>query len=300
MGLDPARGTAPDVLQAHLSRPASPWLRRLGPASSAPVRLVCFPHAGGSAVSYVKLAHALSPTVDTHAVQYPGRFERRHEPLPESITAVADAVVAELAPSRGRPTALFGHSMGSVIAFEVARRLEAMGCPPTWLFVSGSAAPSRQRRECTHLLDDPSFLGEVQKLGGTDRRLLDDDELMQLMLPVIRADSQALESYRYAPGPPLRCPVTALNGQDDPKVRRRTASAWRKHTTGRFRSLTLRGGHFYLVDQVPVVAAVIEGCLAAQRPGLDPSPRRETTQDCEISACSRGMQEGDQHRELRA
>jgi surfactin synthase thioesterase subunit len=257
---------------ARLSRPGSRWLRRLGPASGAPVRLVCFPHAGGSAVSHVKLAQALSPTVDTHGVQYPGRFERRHEP-PESITAVADAVAAELGPSWDRPTALFGHSMGSVIAFEVARRLEAMGCPPTWLFASGRAAPSRQREESTHLLNDPSLLGEMHKLGGTDRRLLDDDQLMQLMLPVIRADYQVMASYRYAPGPPLSCPVTAMNGHDDPKVTQRTASAWREHTTGRFRSLTLIGGHFYLVDRVSEVAAVIQASLAAPEPGLDPSPQ---------------------------
>lgn len=260
-------------MAARPSRPGSRWLRRLGPASSAPVRLVCFPHAGGSAVSHAKLAHALSPTVETHAVQYPGRFERRHEPLPESITAVADAVAAELAPSRDRPNALFGHSMGSVVAFEVARRLEAMGCPPTWLFASGRAAPSRQHKESTRLLNDPSLLGEMQKLGGTDRRLLDDDELMQLMLPVIRADYRALASYRYAPGPPLSCPVTALNGRDDPGVTPRTASAWREHTTGRFRSLTLRGGHFYLVDRVSEVAAVIQACLASPGLDLDASPR---------------------------
>lgn len=255
----------------RLSRLASPWLRRLGPATSAPVRLVCFSHAGGSAVFYAKLAHALSPTIETHAVQYPGRSERRHEPFPESIAQVADAVAAELAPSCDRPTALFGHSMGSVVAFEVGLRLEAMGCPPTWLFASGRAAPSCQRKEFTHLLDDSSLLGEMQKLGGTDRRLLDDDELMQLMLPVIRADYQALASYRYAPGPPLSCPVTAINGQDDPKVSRQTASAWNEHTTGIFRSLTLRGGHFYLVDRVPEVAAMIQDCLALPGP-LDRSP----------------------------
>lgn len=249
------------------SPPTSPWLRQFTPAPDAPVRLVCFPHAGGSAAFYAMLAHALNPTVDTFAVQSPGRLERWHEPFPESIAQVAETVAAEIAASLDRPTALFGHSMGSVVAFEVARRLEAAQCPPTWLFISGRAAPSTQPREFTHLLDDPSLLAEMQKLGGTDRRLLDDHELMQLLLPVIRADYRILAGYRFASGPLLSCPVTALNGQADPRVTPQTASAWAEHTTGPFRSLRLRGGHFYLVDRVPEVAAVVHGCLAAPKSG---------------------------------
>ena len=243
------------------SRVPTPSLRHLAPAPAAPIRLVCFPHAGGSATFYAALAHALGSQVDTQAVQYPGRLERRDEPFPESIAEVADAVVSELAPCLDRPTALFGHSMGAVVAFEVARRLEALQCPPTWLFISGRGAPSLQPREFTHLLDDQSLLAEMAKLGGTDRRLLADEELMQFLLPVIRGDYLTLASYRHAPGPPLSCPLTAVNGQDDTRVSSRTVAAWEQLTTGPFHSLTLRGGHFYLVERAPEVAALLRGCL---------------------------------------
>lgn len=240
----------------------SPWIRRYHPAPDAPVRLVCLPHAGGSAPFFVGVAKALAPAVDVLAVQYPGRLERRNEPLVESITDLAEQVLDELLPWTDRPLALFGHSLGSVLGFEVARLLTDKGLAPVALFASGRRAPSIQRPEFNHRLDDQGLLREMAALGGTDPRILEDEELMRLAMPVIRADYQAVETYRYRPGPPLGCPVTVLTGREDPKVSAEDAAAWRAHTTAAFDVITLPGGHFYLVDQHRTVTGVIADRLA--------------------------------------
>lgn len=250
-------------MTAPASNASSPWIRRFVPAPDAPVRLVCLPHAGGSAAFYVPLAKALSPDVDTLAVQYPGRQDRRLEPLIETVAGLADGLAAELAPWTDRPFALFGHSLGAVLAFEVARRLEAMGRAPVALFASGRGAPSRHRREFSHRLDDQALIREMRKLGGTDPRVFDNEDLLQLALPVMRADYEAVETYRFQPGPPLSCPVTAVNGQDDPKVTPDDADAWREHTTADFQTVTLPGGHFYLVDRHDEMVDLITRRLTA-------------------------------------
>ncbi|MET8164422.1 alpha/beta fold hydrolase [Streptomyces sp. NPDC005329] len=242
---------------------ASPWIRRYAPAPEAPVRLVCLPHAGGSATFYSGLARRLAPDVDVLAVQYPGRLERRAEAPMKELAALAEALVAELTPWTDRAFALFGHSLGAMAAFETARRLEAVGRPPVALFVSGRGAPSLHRREFGPQLDDALLLRQMRGLGGTDPRVFADEELMRLALPVIRADYRMVEDYRYVPGPPLGCLVTALNGRTDPKVSAPGVDAWRHHTTASFDSLTFPGGHFYLVDRHEEVTTALTDRLSA-------------------------------------
>ncbi|KJK33928.1 oleoyl-ACP hydrolase [Streptomyces variegatus] len=244
------------------SSPTSPWIRRYSPAPDAPVRLVCLPHAGGSAPFYAGLAKALGPRIDTLAVQYPGRMDRRHERLLTRIDDLAEGLVAELTPWSDRGMAVFGHSMGAMLGFEVARRLQAAGRPPVALFVSGRGAPTRHRREFGERPDDRTLIEQMRKLGGTDPRVFDNEELVELALPVIRADYEAVESYQYRPGPQLSCPVIALNGQDDPKVPDGDADAWAEQTTGAFEQFTLPGGHFYLMDRQAEVTGVIADRLA--------------------------------------
>jgi surfactin synthase thioesterase subunit len=244
------------------SSPSSAWIRRYSPAPDAPVRLVCLPHAGGSAPFYAGLAKELGPGVDTLAVQYPGRMDRRHERLLTRIDDLAEGLVAELAQWSDRGIAVFGHSLGAVLGFEVARRLEAMDRPPLALFVSGRGAPSRHRREFSGRPDDRTLIEQMRRLGGTDPRVFDNEELVQLALPVIRADYEVVESYEYRPGPPLSCPVIALNGEDDPKVPAGHADAWAEHTTGAFEKFTMPGGHFYLMDRQVEVTGIIADRLA--------------------------------------
>jgi surfactin synthase thioesterase subunit len=240
----------------------SPWFQRFKPAPEAGIRLVCLPHAGGSATFFLETAKSLHPDIDVLSVQYPGRQDRWRETAVESVDELADRIAAELAPWSDTPLALFGHSLGALLGFEVARRLTAAGRPPAALFASSFRAPSILRREPAHLLSDPDLVRELTRLGGTDARVLQDEELRELALPAIRADYRAVDSYRYRPGPPLTCPVTVLTGREDPKVAPHEAEAWRPHTTGDFEVVTFAGGHFYLMDHNAGVTGLVAARLA--------------------------------------
>lgn len=244
------------------------WMRRFHPADGAAARLVCFPHAGGSAPYFYHVGRMLAPGLDVLAVQYPGRQERRHEPVIESVPELADRVVAELRPWLDRPFALFGHSLGAVLAYEVARRLEAEGRRPLGLLASGHRAPHVERHDTAHLLDDDGLIAELRRLSGTDDALLDDDELLRLVLPCVRGDYKAAETYAYRPGPPLSCPVVGLTGDADPLVPVAEARGWAEHTTGGFELDVLPGGHFYLNDHVPALVERIRGFVARELAGV--------------------------------
>ncbi|MFJ6646230.1 thioesterase II family protein [Streptomyces sp. NPDC091290] len=222
------------------------WIRRFHPAPRAAAQLVCLAHAGGAASYFFPVSRALSPAVDVLAVQYPGRQERRRETPYEDVGLLADAVAGQLADVTDRPLALFGHSLGATVAFEVALRLEAAGTTPLALFVSGRTAPSRHRAQWVHLGDDERLLAEIVKMEGTEPAMLQDPELVRMILPALRSDYKAAETYRYRPGAPLRCPVLALTGDADPQVTVAEAEAWREHTTGPFELRVFTGGHFYL------------------------------------------------------
>lgn len=232
------------------------WVRRYRPCPESPIRLVCLPHAGGSSSFYLPVARALYPDVDVLAMQYPGRQDRRHEAMIETIDDLADAVTAALQPWLGRPLALFGHSMGATLAFEVARRLEGKA-DLVHLFASGRRAPGRHRDESVHLGDDDALLAEMKKLSGTDSRILGDEELLRTIMPAIRNDYRAAETYRFAGGPKLSVPISVLVGDDDPKVDLAEARAWAEHTTESCDVRVFPGGHFYLVDHQHEVMRVI-------------------------------------------
>ncbi|MFF3263904.1 thioesterase II family protein [Streptomyces sp. NPDC002932] len=238
------------------------WIRRYFPSAEAKVQLVCLPHAGGSATFYRPVAQALHPRVEVLAVQYPGRQDRHREPLIDDLSALADQVCEAVAASVDRPFAFFGHSMGSTLAFEVTRRLEARGTYPLRLFASARRAPSAHREERVHLRDDEGLISDVRALSGTSQQVFGDEELMRMVLPVIRGDYRAAETYRHTPGPRLRCPVTALTGDNDPKATLEEVAAWREHTDGGFDLRTFSGGHFYLLDHTAEVLRLIDEQLA--------------------------------------
>ncbi|GAB1333589.1 alpha/beta fold hydrolase [Streptomyces sp. E-15] len=223
------------------------WIRRYHPRPDATARLVCLPHAGGSATFYHPVSASMPASVDVLAVQYPGRQDRRAEPCAATIRELADHVTAALLPWTDRPLLLFGHSMGATLGFEVARRLERdHGVVPHALFASARRAPSCPRDERVHLRDDDGLIAEMRELSGTDAAILDDVELIRMALPAIRADYRAAETYVYEPGPNLRCPVVGLVGDDDPKVTVDEARAWSRHTDAPFEFHVFEGGHFYL------------------------------------------------------
>ncbi|MDT0463797.1 thioesterase II family protein [Streptomyces gibsoniae] len=241
--------------------PISPWIRRFHPAPAAGKRLVLLPHAGGSASFFFPVSRALAPTVDVLAVQYPGRQDRRGEACVDDMDTLADLVTAELLPWTDRPLALFGHSLGAVLGYEVARRLEERGTAPLKLYVSARRAPADQRGEAVHLLDDDALVKTMAVLAGTELEV-PDEELLRVMLPSLRSDYKAVETYRHRPGPPLGTPVVALTGDRDPKVTPEEAGEWSRYTTGAFDLRVFDGGHFYLVRHLDGVADVLRETLA--------------------------------------
>ncbi len=233
------------------------WLRRFGAAPTATSRILCLPHAGGSASYYFPLSKALAPDADVVAVQYPGRQDRRFEHCRETVAQLADEIASVVRPMTDLPLTIFGQSLGATIAFEVARRLDTSNVRLTALFVSARRAPSAHRDERVHLLDDDGLLEKIRVLNGTDSKLLDDDEILRLVLPAIRGDYKAAETYRYQPGPRLGCPIFAIIGDNDPMVSVDEAEAWAEHTTGEFRLRTFPGGHFYLNSCFPAVVGIL-------------------------------------------
>lgn len=231
------------------------WLRRFRPAPPAARRLVCFPHAGGSASFYHPLALAHAPATDVAVLQYPGRQDRREEPGILSIDDYADRIAEVLAAEPARPTVYFGHSMGAAIAFEVAHRLQGTPAAPDRLVLSARRAPSTERSESVHTRDNAGVLAEVKRLNGTDSAALEDDELLELVLPAIRSDYQAIETYPSRPGLVVGCPISVLTGDNDPTTTLPEAELWREHTTAEFRLRVFPGGHFYLTEHVPAVNA---------------------------------------------
>lgn len=242
------------------------WFRRFVPgAEEARARLVCLPHAGGSASYFLPLAHALGGRVDVLAAQYPGRQDRRGEPCIDEMGALADAAFDALRPYLDRPVALFGHSMGATLGFELVRRIEA---DPTAsavrLFASGRRAPARPGGPLVHLFDDDRLLAELASLDGTDARVLGDEELMRSALPAIRADYKAAETYRPAGAVRLDCPVTALAGASDLKVTLDDVRAWEHHTTAGFELCVFDGGHFFLAHHWEAIVRLVTERLHAQ------------------------------------
>ncbi|MFE7191540.1 thioesterase II family protein [Kitasatospora sp. NPDC057541] len=265
----PDPGLDPDL--AELS---GRWLRQYRPAPEAAVTLVAFPHAGGSASYFQPLSGALGPRTQVLCLQYPGRQDRRHEPCLDTVDAFVDAICAVLRPRTERPLVFFGHSMGAVLAYETARRLEAeRAVDLLGLIVSGRRSPTTTRHETVHLRDDAGILAEIQQLNGTDSTLLDDEDIRRMILPCLRADYTAVETHVHRDGPPLRCPVTVLTGDADPQVTRQEAERWTEVTAGGFRLRTFPGGHFFLSSQQGPVTRALTDSLTAFRTGTAESAR---------------------------
>ncbi|OAR26936.1 oleoyl-ACP hydrolase [Streptomyces sp. ERV7] len=241
----------------------SPWIKRYHPAPQAPTRLVFFPHAGGSATSFFAAAKALSPEVDVLAIQYPGRQDRLAERPVEDMRTLVGLITDELMPWTDRPLTLFGHSMGSSVAYEVALRLEEKGVRPLGLFASGRSAPSVPLSRRLHLVDDDALVRHLRELSGTDSQLLADESLLRMVLPALRGDYRALETHTPEPGRTLACPVVALCGDADPVVDPDDVALWERHTSASFRMRVLAGGHFFLDAHLPVVAQEVREHIAA-------------------------------------
>ncbi|MFC7898444.1 thioesterase II family protein [Streptomyces sp. NPDC057381] len=245
----------------------SRWFRRFGAAREGELKLLCFPHAGASATAFLRLSRTLPAGLDVLSVQYPGRQDRRLEEPATSLVPLAEAVAEAWAPATGRPYAFFGHSMGAVVAYETARLLAARGLPlPRRLFLSGRGAPGPSPSVHDRLTTDADVLDAVRRLGGTGQAVLRDPELLELVMPVLRADYRALGSYVWREGTLLETPVTALVGDTDPVVTVQEAMEWGRHTRGDFALEVFPGGHFYLDEQLSRLASVLSAGLLVDVP----------------------------------
>jgi medium-chain acyl-[acyl-carrier-protein] hydrolase len=224
------------------------WVQRRETRPSSWLRLFCFPYAGGSAQIYREWSDAFPDYVEVCSIQLPGRGPRFRETPIGDVAATVDALTGAIHPYLDRPFAMFGHSMGAILAYETTRRLAAeFGCSPSHLFVSGHRAPHLpSRRRPIHHLPDDGFIAGVRALNGTPAEFFDDPELVMLCLPMLKADFRMVETYVELDGQRLSCPLSALGGDADPTVPPADLAAWHMATTGRFRSILLEGDHFYV------------------------------------------------------
>lgn len=245
------------------AEPTGLWLRRSAAPAGDDVRLFCLPHAGSGPARYLGWADRL-PGIDLVGVCLPGHERRVAEaPLrrvPDIVEALADAMV----PYLDRPFALFGHSFGGLLAFHLARRLEAGGARPRHVFVSGAAAePSDTAEPPVATLGDEAFVAHVRRLGGLDPDVLAHPDLVELVIPALRADYEAAEACTPDPAATVLAPITALGGLHDPAAPPGALIAWGRHTAGPFTRVTLPGGHFAVFDQEHNVLRTIRTTLTA-------------------------------------
>lgn len=234
----------------------APWIKHVPRPEGQPHRgaVVVFPHAGAAAASYRRLAAALAAGCDTFVVQYPRRAERLHDPAPGSIRELARGLFEAGPWRRAAPLRLFGHSMGAVVAFEFARIAEQRAVAVQKLWVSAGPVPASVANLPELPTNDKQLLADLANLGGTDPRLLADEEFAELLINAARCDYQALNSYECTDGVRIRADIHAVGARHDDRVDARSLHLWARHTAGSFTSSLFDGGHFYLNDHTNTLA----------------------------------------------
>jgi medium-chain acyl-[acyl-carrier-protein] hydrolase len=235
------------------------WLAYTRPNPCSRLRLFCFPYAGGGASIFRAWSHSLPETVEVCPVELPGRGTRLMEPPFTEFSSLSVTTTNALYPYLDQPFALFGHSVGALIAFEVARRLRREhSLSPVYVFVSGCRGPQLPvPKPYISTLPEDNLLEELRRLNGTPKEVLEQAELMQLMIPILRADFAVDESYTYLPDSPLDCPISAFGGLQDPIVRREELAAWAEQTQASFTLRMLPGDHFFLNTMQSLLLALL-------------------------------------------
>jgi medium-chain acyl-[acyl-carrier-protein] hydrolase len=225
------------------------WFICYKPNSMAKLRLFCFPYAGGGATSFYPWTHELPSDVEIIGIQMPGQESRFKEPPIKSINLVVKVLANAIYPKLNKHFGFFGHSLGAFISFELTRKLSKQyGLKPHHLFVSGIRAPQipNSNSSICHLPKD-AFLKELnRRYGGINEGIFQDADLLQELLPGLRANFKMYESYKYINDNPLDCPITAFGGLRDYSVSQKDLEAWRHQTKGAFTLYMLPGNHFFI------------------------------------------------------
>jgi surfactin synthase thioesterase subunit len=234
----------------------APWVKRF-PADGTGAAVI-FPHAGGAAAAYRTLAMALSGRgVDTYIVQYPQRADRLAHPAAGTLEDLA-AELFDAGPwDRVAPLRLFGHCMGSLVAFEFAKIAERRGVEVAQLWASAGQAPSTVAGSAPAPTTERELLADIVDLGGTDPRLLADEDFLELLLPAVRADYQAFNRYACGADVRIRADIHAVGGDKDHRVAEELLRRWEIHTDAVFTMTLLDGGHFYIDDHIDTVAELV-------------------------------------------
>jgi medium-chain acyl-[acyl-carrier-protein] hydrolase len=241
------------------------WVKVFEPRPGARLRLFCFPYAGGGASVYRLWPRGLPSDIEVVGVQPPGRESRWRDEAFRHVEPMADDALTGLEAHLDRPFAFFGHSMGAILAFEVARRLARRGgAMPKHLIVSGRPAPTvAESHPPIHGLPKDEFIDEIRRYSGTPEEVLQNDELMALLEPVLRADFTVSETYEHdSDGPRLSMPLTVIGGTDDPDVPVEALAPWSEQTTGPFREHVIEGGHFFVNEQRDETLTIVARALA--------------------------------------
>lgn len=253
------------VRQKASARPADPWFAGLDELTPGRPAVFCLPWAGGGTGAYRQWSGTLADTTAVVAVRLPGRETRVGEPVFETMEQLVPALGAALAPHlRGRPYALFGHSMGAGIGFELTHWLRDRGVRlPQALIVSAARAPQyRLGWNPGPEPTDEELWEQLQRMQGIPPELLSNPDLRSLVLPVIRADARLYRRYVYTPRPPLDVPILAYGGSADPNVRPEHLDRWREETASAFGCREFPGGHFYFQSDTPAFLTVLGRDLA--------------------------------------
>lgn len=243
----------------------TPWIWRAR-RTRARRRLICFPHAGAGAGAYGEWARLLPADIELAAVQLPGRQNRIAEDPVTEVGPLVKVLAQALRPVLDGDFAFFGHSGGAALAYEVAKALRERGAPgPSHLFLSAQPAPGTVGRvPVMHTLSDEELGAEVVRLGGIEPEIAEDEEVMEGLLPTLRADFTLWERHRVEAGAPLDTPITVLSGDADPRAPKDTLYGWAAHTTGAFHTRFYPGGHFYFLTDPADLVSYLGHALGGQ------------------------------------
>jgi medium-chain acyl-[acyl-carrier-protein] hydrolase len=239
------------------------WITCPSPNPAAHLRLFCLPFAGGGASIFRTWGRALPQVVEVCPIQLPGRENRLGEPPDTDVRTLAERLAGQILPYARKPFALFGHSMGALLAFELTRTLRRLGGPmPCVLFLSAHrAAHLPLRRKPLHGLPDPEFIQALRGLGGTPGEVFEHEDLLKVMLPVLRADFTLCDRYRFVPEAPLDCPLVLYAGRQDTEVSPQEIEAWNEHSTQTSRLRIFPGDHFFLRSDRDLLLRAIASTL---------------------------------------